>query len=121
VHISIHGKAQHQNVHRLVAEAFLGPCPKHHQVNHKDLNKENNVLENLEYVTHAGNQQHAIRLLGKWHKPWNAKLTQEQVGELCEMRSRGASLSVLAYHFDVSAAAIYARLLKSGNYQRLPH
>lgn len=46
-------------LHRLVCENFIGPCPSGHQVNHKDLNKENNHLENLEYLTHQQNMIHA--------------------------------------------------------------
>lgn len=47
-------------IHRLVALVFLGPNPPEKtQVNHKDGNKLNNSLENLEYCTPAENAQHA--------------------------------------------------------------
>ena len=47
-------------VHRLVAASFLGlpPTSEHSQVNHKDGNKSNNTVENLEYVTPAENMAH---------------------------------------------------------------
>lgn len=47
--------------HRLVATAFLIPPSKAHtEVNHKDGNKLNNCVDNLEWVTPQENQQHAI-------------------------------------------------------------
>ena len=54
-------------VHRLVAASFLGlpPSPEHSQVNHKDGNKSNNSVENLEYVTPAENNLHYANLRGR--------------------------------------------------------
>ena len=49
-------------VHRLVAMAFIGPPEARHEVNHIDGNPSNNVRENLEWVTHAENMQHAHRI-----------------------------------------------------------
>jgi hypothetical protein len=48
-------------VHRLVAFAFLGkpPLPST-QVNHLDLNRGNNRLENLTYCTHEENLTHSV-------------------------------------------------------------
>ena len=53
-------KSQYEYMHRLVAAAFLGlpPRPEYSQINHKDGNKSNNAVENLEYVTPAENMAH---------------------------------------------------------------
>lgn len=45
-------------VHRLVAEAFLENPTNLPFVNHKDLNKGNNYIENLEWIDESGNAQH---------------------------------------------------------------
>lgn len=44
--------------HRLVAEAYIPNPNNYNQVNHKDLNKHNNNVDNLEWCSEAMNMQH---------------------------------------------------------------
>ena len=48
-------------VHRLVMAAFVGPPPPSHEVNHRDGDKTNPRLDNLEYATSSANQKHAYQ------------------------------------------------------------
>jgi HNH endonuclease/NUMOD4 motif len=74
--------ARQRYVHQIVAEAFLGPIPNGQQINHRDCNKCNNGIENLEYATPLENTRHAIRN-GRFnhagHRNGGAKLTWEAV------------------------------------------
>jgi hypothetical protein len=55
-----HNRGRSFLVHRIVAAVFLGPIPEDEQVNHKDGDKTNNAVSNLEYVTRSGNVRHAM-------------------------------------------------------------
>lgn len=60
------GKTKSYNVHILVLMAFRGKKPSNKSIgNHKDGNKENNVLANLEWATQSQNQIHSYRILGR--------------------------------------------------------
>ena len=61
VHLRKQGHSKHTSIHRLVATAFIGPPPEGYECNHKDFVRDNNVVGNLEWVTHLGNIQHYWR------------------------------------------------------------
>jgi hypothetical protein len=54
------GKYKHRPIHRVLWEAFNGRIPKGLEVNHINLNRQDNRLKNLEIVTHQQNIKHAI-------------------------------------------------------------
>lgn len=63
VALSSHNRRRIYPVHRVVAKVFIKNPDNKPQVNHKDGNKQNNCIENLEWYTASENMQHASRIL----------------------------------------------------------
>jgi hypothetical protein len=64
------GKAQEKYIHRLVAEAYIPNPDNKEQVNHKDEDKSNNNVNNLEWMTCKENNNHGTHneRMGKAHR-----------------------------------------------------
>lgn len=60
IRVTIEREKQSYKVHREVAKAFIANHDGLPQVNHKDGNKDNNSISNLEWVTNKDNAHHAI-------------------------------------------------------------
>ena len=58
--IEIDGKPCNRRVHRLVAQHFLPNPDNMKEVNHKDGNKDNNHVSNLEWCTRSHNVKHSF-------------------------------------------------------------
>lgn len=80
-------------IHRLVALAFIPNPDNLPEINHKDGNKLNNHVDNLEWVTTSENQKHAYSIglskpkLGEQNP--TAKYTKEDVVKVCELLKNG--------------------------------
>lgn len=61
VYLYTEGQAHRRRIHRLVAAAFLGPCPVGQEVRHLDGVKVNNTVENLAYGTRSENEFDKVR------------------------------------------------------------
>jgi len=71
-----------RRIHKLVAEAFIGSCPNGHQVNHKDENKTNNRIENLEYVTAKQNINYGTGIKRRAEKRGSAVCQLSKSGDV---------------------------------------
>ena len=81
--LSENGKTNNARVHRLMAETFIPNPYNLRDVNHKDGNKLNNDISNLEWVSHSSNVKHAYdnglenKVLGEDHH--GSKLNDELI------------------------------------------
>ena len=97
-------------VHRLAVEAFIGPIPEGHQVNHKNGNRSDNRLENLEIVTASANNLHMWRELnrskdvGSQHP--RSVLTEADVLRIREQHLFGAKQTDIAQIFGIDKTTV---------------
>ena len=59
IQLAKNNKKKSMSIHRLVAKAFIPNPYNKLTVNHKDGNKLNNCVDNLEWMTHSENMKHA--------------------------------------------------------------
>jgi len=102
-------------LHRLILEAFVGPCPKGMECRHfPDKNPHNNAVSNLQWGTKKQNQQDRVfhGTSSRGEQNGFARLTAEIIASIRADASAGMSLRLLAKKYGVcktSAANIVSR------------
>lgn len=99
-----------QRAHRVVAQYFI-PNPENKPfVNHIDGDKTNNCVENLEWVTHQENMEHAKNHNLVWRGEDHTKsiYSEDQVEEICKLlemgyRNKEIAETVGGRHHNISA------------------
>lgn len=117
VFINLDGKSKGYFVHRLVAEAFIPNIDNLPVVNHKDGDKHNNNVDNLEWTTASRNNKHAFdtglkrpTVVPKGEQHWRHKLTYDDVVYIREHYIPGDKefgQCALARKFNTSQSNIY--------------
>lgn len=96
-------KSRKHLVHRLVAVAFIENLENKRCVNHKNLNKEDNRLINLEWVTHGENINHA-NVNGR---DMGARVNIENLKKINELMVRGLSIPEIAESLNIKVRSVY--------------
>lgn len=104
VNLIQNGVKKVMRIHRILALHYLPSPDNKPHVNHKDGNKLNNDLPNLEWCTVSENNQHAydlgLKKTGENHS--NSKLSNEDVKEIRILRKQNFSQSTIASIYNVS-------------------
>jgi hypothetical protein len=109
VEFMIAGTQHAEFVHRLVAEAFFGPCPEGQYVLHGDNDPANSHIDNLRYGTPSENCEDKLLHGTQPHGegiPWS-KLTETQVVDMRARRASGEALGKIAADFGVTDVYVW--------------
>lgn len=112
INIMVNGKRKGLGVHTAVARTFLNEYYNENlEINHKDGNKLNNHIDNLEWVTPSENMRHSVDIL-KQHindKGSNAKSIQ----------ALDINNNIIYDYNSIAECAKYISTLNGQNYRRI--
>ena len=110
----IHGHDEY--VHRIVAKCFIPNPDGLLEINHKDGNKANNSVGNLEWSTRSANNRHAFQTglrdyaelstMARRPRPEARKFNDEQIAEIRSLLSEGTGVVAIARRFSVTHSTI---------------
>lgn len=113
-------KAITKKIHRLVAEYFIPNSLNLPQVNHKDGNKSNNKVENLEWCSNDFNMNHAITnsLLKLGEERFNSKCNEKSLLFLQDLINYGFTIKQLSIIYCINKNSM-KEIIKGRTYKHL--
>lgn len=115
------GRYRLELVHRLVMLSFVGPSPDGLIVRHINGNPRDNHLQNLAYGTYTENAidktHHGTQTKGENHPV--AKLTEQEVMDIRQLKSQGFSCAKLAKTYHVTRSMI-SNIITGKSWSHLP-
>lgn len=113
---------QYHAVHRFVAMAFIKRDNNKNFVNHKDGNKSNNHVDNLEWCTHQENMKHA-KDTGLWTakvgvEHGGCKTNIQEVRKVCEFLEKGKNWSYIK-HFVYMTRNTYLNIRRRATWKHV--
>jgi len=107
-------KLKFARIHRLVAITFIGEPERGQQVNHKNGNKKDNRVENLEWVSQSKNLLHAYRVLEVDPKTGRGRKSKKLKGArkvgnvwISEISYKGKGMYLGCFNTEKEAARAY--------------
>jgi len=110
----IHGHDEY--VHRIVAQCFIPNPEGLLEINHKDGNKANNAVENLEWSTRSANNRHAfqtglrdyaeLRKIASGPRPSLRRFTGEDIMRIHRLLNDKVGVNAIARMFGVRHSSI---------------
>ena len=108
-------------LHRLIAIAFIDKPIGKEFINHKDSNRQNNTIDNLEWVTKQENIIHGYKsgfASNRGSKNGFSKLNEEEVLEIRKKKIEGYTYQQLAALYNVSYNCI-AGIIQKTNWKHI--
>ena len=112
VRIYYNNSSAYKSIHRLVAIAFLQNIDNLSVVNHKDGNKLNNKVSNLEWASYSDNINHAyihnLRKVKYGDESHMSKYSRKQITLACQLMEQGTyTLQEIELVTDIDIAMLY--------------
>jgi hypothetical protein len=110
LHINIGTNKVIKTIHRLVATTFLDNPDNKRTVNHKDGNKQNNSVNNLEWCTQSENMSHAyktgLKVQKRGDKSYLTRIPENELQVIKDLYESGITQKQIAIKYGVDQSHI---------------